>query len=190
MQAVSQSQKRVLSKSTRIRSLEVGQTSGEVTADQGAQLRIRFKLVGGLVDAFSRDVWQTAYDVHDTSLRLLYRVKVMRKGGLLGSQVAEPARYLKKATLYWTRNPDLTDNITNRIWVMVIDEEKVPHVFDTEKDVRESLFSFDRRLLVPATALPKKGEKVVVEVKMKWGRHSFIEKGTTTSVSAPFSFER
>ena len=190
MPALSQGAKRKLSKGTVVEALRVTQTKGEVPAEEGVQLRVQFELQGGLVDAFSRDAWQAAYELHDTSLRLLYWLAVRKKGSLLRSQVAEPAKYLRKATLYWTRNPDLTDNVTNRIWAMVIDEEKVPHVFDTEKELKESLFKFDRRVLLTAASLPGKGDKIVVEVKVKWGRHSFIEKGIARAASDPVSLER
>ncbi len=178
-----------LSRSTSVHDLTVSQTSGEIPPEAGLQLRISFRLSGGLVDVFSRGTWQEAYEVHDTTLRLLYWIKVKRRG-ILSSQVADPAKYLKKASLYWTRNPDLTDNMTNRIWAMVVDEEKIPHFFDSEEKLKECLFIFDRRIMVPASALHRGSEELAVEVKVKWGRHSYIEKGHTTVTSPPFKAKR
>jgi hypothetical protein len=190
MEATSQRGRRELSGRTFLKSITVTQTSGEVTAEQGAQVRVQFELGGGLVDAFNRATWQEAYDLHDTSLRLLYWITIKRKGRLTGSKLAEPAKFLKKATLYWTRNPDLTDNVTNRIWAMVVDEDKIPHIFDSERKLREYLFRFDRRLLIPASSLDKAPAPLVAAIRLKWGRHSFIEKGEATGTSAPFTLKR
>ena len=178
-----------LSRSTSVRDLAASQTSGGIPSEAGVQLRVRFRLSGGLVDVFSRGTWQEAYEVHDTTLRLLYWIKVKRKG-ILSTQVADPAKYLKKAALYWTRNPDLTDNVTNRIWAMVVDEEKIPHFFDLEEKLKDCLFTFDRRILVPASALHSGSDELAVEVKVRWGRHSYIEKGHTTATSQPLKVKR
>ncbi|HVP24067.1 MAG TPA: hypothetical protein VMS77_09180 [Conexivisphaerales archaeon] len=189
MEAALDGDGRELSRRTSLGPVYVSQTTGEVQPEQGVQLKVKFRLQGGLVDAFSRATWQTAYEAHDTSLRLLYWLAVKKKGGLRRGNVAGPAKHLKKATLYWTRNPDLTDNATNRIWAMVIDEEKVPHVFDSEEKVKEALFSFERRILVPAS-LMSQADEVRVEVKLKWGRHSFIEKGHVSAVSDRLAIKR
>ena len=190
MEAAVQADRRGLSKNTSVGALSAEQTTGEVPLEAGVQLRVRFRLEGGLVEAFSRGAWQTAYEVHDTSLRLLYWVTVKKKGAVLKAQLAEPAKFLKKATLYWTRNPDLTDNVTNRIWAMVIDEEKVPHFFDSEPKLKEFLFTFDRRVLVPAVAVSGTSRGLEVEVKVKWGRHSFIEKGHASATSASLTIRK
>ena len=116
--------------------------------------------------------------------RIRYWLKVTKRGTLFSSQVAEPPKYVRKAILYWTRNPDLTNNVTNRIWAMVVDEEGIPHVYDSERNLKDALFTFDRRILAPSPALAD-GDEVRVEVKVKWGRHSFIEKGEASSTSEP-----
>jgi len=190
MEAVTSELKESLSRSTGIDAVIVTQTSGEVAADQGAQFRVRFSLRGGLVDTFNRATWQQAYDVHDTSLRLLYWITMKKKGAFRSSAIGEPSKFLKKATLYWTRNPDLTDNVTNRIWAMVVSEEKVPHIFDSERELRDYLFTFDRRILVPAAAISRVSGPLVAEVRLKWGRHSFIEKGHVVATSDPFELKR
>ncbi len=190
MEAVSKQRKRDLSEATRVTVIEAAPTSGEVSPDQGTQVRVRFGLEGGLVEAFNRATWQEAYELHDTSLRLSYRIGIRRKGALLSSSVGEPVRYVKKASLYWTRNPDLTDNVTNRIWAMVVDEEKVPHVFDSEEELKEFLFTFERRVLVPADVARRVSGQVVAEVAVKWGRHSFVEKGLAKATSLPFALKK
>jgi hypothetical protein len=174
-----------LSKSTKIAGLRVAFPREGVAYDDGLWLGLRFRVEGGLYDVFNRDVWQSAYAVHDNAMRFTYRVKVLRSG-IVPRAVAGPLKCVRKATLYWTRNPDLTDDASNAIWAMVVDEEKVPHLFDSEAALKGFLFSFERKLLVPAGSLRRGEADLMVRVEGKWGRHSYIEKGQTSATSEPF----
>lgn len=162
----------------------------ELQPDQPADLRIKFKLRGGIFDSFNRAAWQLAWHKHDVMLRLLINISIYKKmAGVVSSKVLGPLKFVKKGKLYWTRNPDLTDNITNTIWAFVVDEEDRPRIFDAEIDIKQALFDFDRRISLPPSSLKEEKNTLFAKVQVKWGRHIYIEKGKVSSSSPPFTLE-
>ncbi|MEM3185553.1 MAG: hypothetical protein QXQ39_02575 [Conexivisphaerales archaeon] len=175
-----------IAKNTRLTAIHVIPSSNDISADQSLDVKVRFAIAGGLYEVYNRDTWQNAYAKHDTMLRIIYKVGLYRKTtGLLSRTIVRPIKFVRKGKLYWTRNPDLTDNTENRIWSFVVDEEGLPRIFDKEIDVKNALFSFERILTVPAESLRTGKNSILARVSAEWYRHTYIGKGNLHGTSKP-----
>jgi hypothetical protein len=180
---------RAAARDTHISELKATPSVESSHSDQRVDVRVKFKIRGGLYQAFNRDTWQTAWPKHDTMLRLLIWVGIYRKKAGVSRAVIKPIKFVRKGKLYWTRNPDLTDNLKNRVWAFVVNEDGRPRIFDSERDIKDALFNFDRGITLPPESLKSGRNTFHVKVKLKWGRHTFVEKGQVSEVSEPFSIQ-
>ena len=81
-----------------------------------------FKILGGLRESFHPDVWTVAWEDYDKILRLTYRAGVGTRRGPLLRNLAETKKAVRKASFYWSRDPDLP----YRIWAMIVPEDGGP----------------------------------------------------------------
>jgi len=143
---------------------------------------LSFRIVGGLREAFHPDVWTVAWEDFDKILRLTIRMSVGVQRGLLNQRLAEVKKDVRKASFYWSRDPDLP----YRIWAMIVPEDGGPPRIPTSvEDAQKEMLDVAKTFQVPASSLGPGRHKLVGEVHAKWGRRSFIEKGEVTSKSGP-----
>ncbi len=145
-----------------------------------------YKLVGGLREAFHPDVWTVAWEDFDKILRLTMRMSLGVQRGLVTRKVAEIKKEVRRASFYWSRDPDLP----YRIWVMIVPEDggppKIPH---NVEDAKSKMLNVEETFRFPAALVGKGKHKLVGRVSAKWGRRSFIEKGSVSSKSKPLVVE-
>jgi len=141
-----------------------------------------FKIIGGLREAFHPDIWTVAWEDFDKVLRLTLQTRLTSYGGVRSRKLAEIKKEVRKASFYWSRDPDLP----YRIWAMIVPEDRGPPVIPRSvEDAKSKFLDFDKEFQVPASALGRGSHKVAAEAKVKWGRRSFIEKGESSSKSKP-----
>jgi hypothetical protein len=181
------SEAKELGRSTRIENFVCIPSRPNLGKDQPLDVKVRFDIRGGLYEVFNRETWQHAYEKHDTLLRLMFRIGVYRKStGFISTAVIKPIKFVRKGKLYWTRNPDLTDNVTNRIWAFMVTEDGAPKIFDSERDLRDTLFGIERLFTISQDHLKPGRNVFFAKAWLKWGRHTYIEKGSTSGSSRPF----
>lgn len=180
------SEARELGRTTKIEGLTCIASTNRARRDQAVEIKVKFQIRGGLYEVFNRSTWQQAYESHDTLLRLMFRIGLYRRtSGFVSSAVVKPVKFVRKGKLYWTRNPDLTDNVTNRIWAFIVTEDGAPKIFDSERDLRDSLFDIERIFSIPSASLKPGKNTYFARAWLKWGRHTYIEKGSTSAKSEP-----
>jgi hypothetical protein len=145
-----------------------------------------FRILGGLREAFNPDVWTVSWEDFDKILRLTFRVSVGGRRGLLTRKLAETKKQVRKASFYWSRDPDLP----YRIWPMIVPEDggppKIPvNVEDAKKKMLDVAKSFE----IQASDLGEGRHSLVGEARASWGRRSFIEKGAVSAKSKPLAIE-
>ncbi len=86
------------------------------------KVNVVFRVVGGLREAFHPDVWTVAWEDFDKIVRLTMKVSLGLKGGLRPRKIAEIKKEVRRASFYWSRDPDLP----YRIWAMIIPEDGGP----------------------------------------------------------------
>ncbi len=147
---------------------------------------VGFRIVGGLREAFHPDVWTVAWEDFDKVLRLTLRVTLKVQDGLRSRRLAEIKKEVRKASFYWSRDPDLP----YRIWTMVVPEDGgPPKIPRNVEEAKSQMLDFEKEFRIPASSIGPGRHKLVAEVAGKWGRRSFIEKGEVKSSSRPAVFE-
>ncbi|MDG6985950.1 MAG: hypothetical protein JRM73_04300 [Nitrososphaerota archaeon] len=146
------------------------------------RLNASFKVVGGLRESFQPDVWTLAWEDFDKILRLTFNISVKSQGALSSKRIAETKKQVRRASFYWSRDPDLP----YRIWAMVVPEDGGPPKIPLNvEDAKSKMLDVEKDFSFPASVLGSGTHKVVVDLKVKWGRRSFIDKGELHSRSRP-----
>lgn len=143
---------------------------------------VSFRIVGGLREAFHPDVWTVAWEDFDKTIRLTMRLTLKDRRGVRGRTLADMKKEVRKASFYWSRDPDLP----YRIWAMVVPEDggppKIPH--DVE-DAKSKMLDVEKEFALPASSLSPGTHALFAQVAGRWGRRSFIEKGDVSGRSKP-----
>jgi hypothetical protein len=146
------------------------------------KVNVSFRVVGGLRESFHPDVWTVAWEDFDKILRLTMKLEVKAQGGVGSKKLAEIKKEVRRASFYWSRDPDLP----YRIWAMIVPEgggpPKIPR---NVEDAKAKMLDVEKEFAFPAAALGRGKRKLVAGVKAKWGRRSFIEKGEVSASSRP-----
>jgi hypothetical protein len=147
---------------------------------------LRFRIVGGLREAFHPDVWTVSYDDFDKILRLHLQTSLGVQRGILTRKLSETKKEVRKASFYWSRDPDLP----YRIWAMIVPEDGGPPKIPVSvEDAKKRMLDVTKTFEVPASTLGEGRHRLVGEVHARWARRSFIEKGSVSSRSKPLVIE-
>ena len=146
------------------------------------KVNVSFRVVGGLREAFRPDVWTVAWEDFDKILRFTITMKLKVQGAVASKKLAETKKEVRKASFYWSRDPDLP----HRIWVMVVPEDGgPPKIPRNAEDAKSKMLDIEKEFSFPASVLGAGTHKLVADVKGRWARRSFIEKGEVASKSRP-----
>jgi hypothetical protein len=145
-----------------------------------------FRIVGGLREAFHPDVWTVAWEDFDKTVRLTVSSSVSVKRSLRSVRIADVKKEVRKATFYWSRDPDLP----YRIWAMVIPEDGgAPIIPASVEDAKSKMLDFVKVFEIDASSLGSGRHSLFGSAAARWGRRSFIEKGQVSAVSKPVVVE-
>jgi len=168
-----------------IKGISLTPSSTSVRLDETLDLTIRFSLVGGARNVFNREIWLKSYQNSDRLYRVTYDVRIKKSGVISKELVAQ--KFVRKATFYWTRNPDLNPDYSKKVWVMIIVEGRESTIPKDEDESRTMLFDLERTFRVLGSDLGKGRHALKAYAKASWGRHIFGEKGSTKKVSPPIT---
>jgi len=147
---------------------------------------LEFRIVGGLREAFHPDVWTVTWEDYDKILRLTTKVSLGVQNGILTRKIADNRKEVRKASFYWSRDPDLP----YRIWAMVIPENGgPPKIPRNVEDAKAKMLDVEKSFIFPAAALRSGKNKLVGSASASWGRRSLIEKGSASGQSKPLVVE-
>jgi hypothetical protein len=132
------------------------------------QLRLSFRITGAIRSAFNQSSWEKAYNKHDNSFRLKIRIAIK-----INNQTILTKEYVRKAVLFWTRNP----KVPFRIWIFIVQEDVPLYPLSVEEaqslmfDVKKTIeFDRDQRERSKDT-----GTGIHAMIRVSWGRHDFTE---------------
>ena len=133
---------------------------------------LSFSIVGGLREGVHPDVWTVAWEDFDKILRLTLRVTLSEQRTPLSRKASEIRKQVRRASFYWSRDPDLPF----RIWPMIVPEDGgAPIIPHSVEDAKSKMLDVEKSLTFPASSLGSGKHKLVGTVQAKWGRRSFIE---------------
>ena len=98
----------------------------QFSANDTIPVVVSFSVLGGIRDAFNEENWTKAYDKNDNTFKMKYGIKI-HSGGIKKRVVGQVDTY-RKASIFWTRNPKLTNPMKDkRVWVQVA-KNFTPHI--------------------------------------------------------------
>lgn len=145
----------------------------KTTGVNAIALSLNFTIKGRIRESFTQKNWEKAYDKQDNILRLTIKLDIKNNG-----QIIESKKLLRKAILFWTRNP----KIQHRIWITVVKDEEPFYPLE-EEEAKNLLFDFQKDLEIGLDKLKKGKNKVSTTVNVSWGQHEYIEKNQITKES-------
>ena len=167
---------------TRIDGVTVSTDKKSYLPGDTVKANVGFRIVGGLREAFHPDVWTVAWEDFDKILRLTTRITLAAQGGIRRRTLGEIRKEVRRSSFYWSRDPDLP----YRIWAMIVPEDGgPPKIPRSVEDAKSKMLDVEKSFSFPASALGPGKHKLVAEVRARWGRRSFIEKGELSSKSKP-----
>lgn len=129
--------------------------------------------MGALREAWNEKNWEKAYNKHDNVFKLKYEVKLYT-GGLRKREIGKPQDTYRKAAIFWTRNPKLTQIAERKIWVQIAKNFE-PFIPRTQTEAQEMLFDFDEKMEFGASELGEGKHKIGAEVFVSWLKHDYTE---------------
>jgi hypothetical protein len=144
-------------------SLEKSQDS--VKSGQPLTLSLTFKVEGAIREAFTQKNWERAYNKHDNGFRMTIEVDIKS-----GRKTVMPLKFVRKAALFWTRNP----KIPFRIWVSIVKDE-APFYPLAEEEARSLLFDVNKVIELSGSDLDSGTQKLYAEIRVSWGKHDYAE---------------
>ena len=156
----------------------IGEASLERSADKFSlndiiTINVKFSVTGALREAFNEKNWERAYNNHDNVFKLKYGIKLY-SGGLRKHEIGKPLDTYKKAALFWTRNPKLTQMAEKKVWVQ-ISKNFEPYIPMNQSDAQQSLLDFDEKIQFNASDLGVGKHKIGAEIYVSWLKHDYAE---------------
>ncbi|HEX9677542.1 hypothetical protein [Nitrososphaera sp.] len=136
-----------------------------VRKNQPLTLNLSFKIEGAIRDAFIQKNWEKAYNKHDNGFRMTIEVDVKS-----GRKVITPLKFVRKAALFWTRNP----KIPYRIWVSIVKDD-TPNYPLTVEEAQSLLFDVNKVIELSGKDLPSGPHKLSADIRVSWGKHEYTE---------------
>lgn len=156
-----------------ITDLVLKKSQGIPTIGDSITLSLNFTIKGNIRDIFTQKNWEKAYNKHDNVFRMIIKLDIKNNG-----QTIDSKKLLRKAILFWTRNP----KINHRIWITIVKDEN-PHYPLEEEEAKNLLFDFQKNIEIEASKLGVGKNKISVTINLSWGKHEYIEKNQITKES-------
>jgi hypothetical protein len=134
--------------------------------DHPLTLSLSFRVEGSIRQDFSQKNWERAYNKHDNGFRMTIEVDLKS-----GRRTIVPIKFVRKASLFWTRNP----KIPYRIWVSIVKDD-TPHYPLSEEEARSLLFDVNEVIeLSGSHHLDSGTHKLYTDIRVSWGKHQYTQ---------------
>jgi hypothetical protein len=148
-----------------ISDIKIGSSHGSIRSNEILTLSLSFNIDGSIRENFSQKNWERAYDKHDNGFRLTISLDLKA-----GRNSVDKAKFVRKAVLFWTRNPKLS----YRVWVSVIKDE-TPHYPLTIEEAKSLLFDVTKTMELDSNKLEEGENEIHVSIKVSWGKHLYTD---------------
>jgi hypothetical protein len=128
-------------------------------------LDMGFKIEGRIRDVFDQKNWERAYNKHDNIFRVVIEIEIRS-----GRKTILSTKLVRKAVLFWTRNP----KIQHRIWVQIVKDDSSFYPLSLD-EARTLLFDFNKTFEIEGGLLKIGNNKVSAKILVYWGKHLFTE---------------
>jgi hypothetical protein len=137
-----------------------------VRNDNPLTLSLSFRVEGSIREAFSQKNWERAYNKHDNSFRMTIEVDLRS-----GRKIIMPIKFVRKASLFWTRNP----KIPFRIWVSIVRDDTSYYPL-SEEEAKSMLFDVNKVVELDGSYLDSAGAHTLyADIRVSWGEHQYTK---------------
>lgn len=143
----------------------LAKSQDSVKSDQPLTLSLNFKVDGAIREVFSQKNWERAYNKHDNGFRMTTEVDLKS-----GRKTIVSLKFVRKAALFWTRNP----KIPYRIWVSIVKDD-APFYPLAEEEARSLLFDVNKVIELSGSDLGSGTQKLYADILVSWGKHDYTE---------------
>ena len=148
-----------------IDSATLAKSQESVRPDQPLTLSLSFRIQGSIREAFSQKNWERAYNKHDKGF--IMKIEIDLKSGRRRIALI---KLVRKAALFWTRNP----KIPYRIWVSIVKDDS-PFYPLTEEEAKSLLFDVNKVIELRGSDLNSGTHKLYADIKVSWGKHVYTQ---------------
>ncbi|MDW0289873.1 MAG: hypothetical protein QN650_09695 [Nitrososphaeraceae archaeon] len=148
-----------------ISDIKVGSSHDSIRSNEVLTLSLSFNIAGLIRENFSQKNWERAYDRHDNGFRLTISLDLK-----VGRNTVDKSKFVRKAALFWTRNPKLS----HRVWVSIIKDE-MPHYPLTIEEAKSLLFDVTKTMELDSNKLNEGENEIHVSIKVSWGKHLYTD---------------
>ena len=148
-----------------ISDIKIGSSHDSIRSNEILTLSLSFNIDGSIRENFSQKNWERAYDKHDNGFRLTISLDLK-----VGRNSVDKAKFVRKAVLFWTRNPKLS----YRVWVSVIKDE-TPHYPLTIEEAKSLLFDVTKTMELDSNKLKEGENEIHISIKVSWGKHQYTD---------------
>ncbi|MGI0082786.1 MAG: hypothetical protein ACREAG_05770 [Nitrosopumilaceae archaeon] len=167
--------------------IELEKSNDKFKVDENITVNVKFSVMGALRESFNGKNWEKAYNKHDNIFKLKYGVKLYT-AGLRKRELGKPIDTYRKAAIFWTRNPKLTQMAEKKIWVQIAKNFE-PFIPRTEVEAQQILLDFNEKLEFKASELGNGKHKIGAEVFVSWLEHNYSEATSLKSHSKEIEIE-
>jgi len=158
---------------TFIADVELEKSNDKFGIDENVTINVKFNIMGAFREAFNEKNWERAYNKHDNSFKIKYGVRLYT-GGLRKREIGKPVDTYRKAALFWTRNPKLTQIAEKKIWVQIAKNFE-PFIPKNQAEAQEILLNFNEKIEFKASDLAIGKHKIGAEIFVSWLKHDYTE---------------
>jgi hypothetical protein len=141
----------------------LSKSQDSVKSGQPLTLSLSFKVDGAIRQVFDQKNWERAYNKHDNGFRMTIEVDIKS-----GKRTVMPIKFVRKAALFWTRNP----KIPYRIWVSIVKDDAPFYPLAIE-EARSLLFDVNKFIELSSSDLDSGTHKLHAEIRVSWGKHEY-----------------
>ena len=148
-----------------IDSATLAKSQESVRPDQPLTLSLSFRIQGSIRETFSQKNWERAYNKHDKGF--IMKIEIDLKSGRRRIALI---KLVRKAALFWTRNP----KIPYRIWVSIVKDD-TPFYPLTEEEAKSLLFDVNKVIELKGSDLNSGTHKLYTDIKVSWGKYVYTQ---------------
>ncbi len=135
----------------------------KIKKGESSTLSLSFKIIGNIREVFDQKNWERAYNKHDNLFRITIEISLKAE-----MKVVLQNKFVRKATLFWTRSP----KIPYRIWVSIIKDD-TPFYPITVEEAKSLLFDINKLIEVNCDHLKNGSHELSAYIKVSWGKHYY-----------------
>jgi hypothetical protein len=150
--------------SNKIENVKLSSSRTDLKSNEQVTFRITFRIGGKIRQVFDQKNWERAYYLHDNLFRI--KIDIDLKSG---SKKLVHNCSLRKASLFWTRNP----KVPYRIWILIIKDDTTFYP-STVEEAQSLLFDIEKELTVNASHFNVGEQEVHAQIRVWWGKHHYI----------------